>query len=457
MSIGPISLTSRVRPEWEVIDLESGTCTTQVYFSPDEVNGKEIQSQVHAFMPNSTVNTIAPSTASRRPYWSHSLISLSPTNASAAMSNGYCRPALENPENDPRIRSKSTPSCLRGDAMAYVPRRAISLGGLPLTSVIPKIKVASRAYTSMLMTKDITMANSSINHSNEAALLHPPLVHISSLMDKSAVNFPSPRSPKPKFIPTFASVDENSTLNLNTEAFRRLLLSPEFSASVTKPKPANPFISFKRENGSVHVSLKYNTMPIYSVTVDLEGYSSENSVKKRQVTGPYRSAAMWEFVGQTFGKYDRYKKLKPKKRRVIRDCLERITPSSSLSNQILVDNDEDTNVFDNAEVRAEWTNFVNSTDILDRSPSRLASRPLRLPSQGFAREKSVSNNQSEDRRGRLRTRANLLDRYSMEKMSTSPRSSSRVLPHAVQGNPVQEETKVADRCEEGTRNTGKPS
>lgn len=426
MSIGPVVRTSRVRPEWKAIDLETGTCTTHICLYPDEVDRFEIWLLMHPYVP-ATVIRITPHTATRRPYWSHYLISWSSANTSAAMSNGHNRPALEAPDTDPRVRSKSIPSRLRGDATDYVPRRANSLED-PLTSASPTSQALSRVNTSMPMTTDVTTTNPVVNRSVESPLSHPLPVHVSSLMDNSAVGVP-PKSPKTKFTPTFPPVDENAPLNLKTETYRQLLLAPQFSVPATYTRLPNPFITIKRKYGSVDVSLKYGPVP-QCPDANSQSNNSKNGAKKQQVTGPYRYAALWDMVGLTFCKPERDKKVKPKKVRVLRESLERTIPPSSLLNQIFPDDDEYKNMFDDTEVRAEWTNFVNSTENkLGRSQSRHVSRLPITPTRVSTHERDLSNFQLEDRRGRARTRPDLLDRYSMERMPRASRFSSPVMSY----------------------------
>jgi hypothetical protein len=106
---------------------------------------------------------------------------------------------------------------------------------------------------------------------------------------------------------------------------------------------------------------------------------------------------MWEFVGQTFAKHERRKKLKATKNRkaVIREFLGRATPRSKLSQQVLADDDED-EAYGFDDIRSAWTHFVNSADVLSDN--------FRLFPEASPHDMDLGRWQEEDRRGRSRSR-----------------------------------------------------
>lgn len=454
--IGPISQPERIRPEWEVVDLESGTCTTQIYLFPDEINITNTRFPTATDVPTqySTVHTMALCQGSPVLYWNHPLISSPPTNTTVAMSKSYTQPSFGNSEKDIRIRSKSTPSRLRGDAKEYVPRRAISLGNLPLSSTSVAPTESSSAYTSMLMTKDVAMRNSILRRSPNMPLPNSPPAYVSSLMRANTTHPAAPKSPRMKFTPTFPTLDETTALQLRSQEYRRLLLSYQLRIQAKKLKPTNPYITITRGHGSLEISLKYNRAPIYSITVEPETNSDGSDAKRQDAVGPYRTAAVWEFVGRTFGKHERNKRFRPKRRRTMRGSLERITPPSSLSQELLADDDMNKNMFDNAEVRAEWTSLVNSADSLNRLPQDYVSRILALSSQVMAHENNHRGPQLDHGRGRSRIGADMLGRYSLEQMPPIPSFPTPFLPYARHEDTLREHIEVNNGGNGVTNPTG---
>ena len=373
---------------------------------------------------------------------------------SAEMPSSSAKPSAENSEKDIRIRSKSTPSRLRGDAKCYVPRRAISLGNIPPHSGGVATYPAYSAIPSMLMTQDMTTTNSIPYHPTDvpAGHLHSPVMHASAFMDINA-----PRSPRIKYSPTFPTLAENSTLHLKTCAYRRFLPSHDPSVRANTPKLVNPFINIIRGDNSVQVTLKYNTALIYSVMAEHRSGNCGTPSRRKEAVGPYRTAAIWEFIGHTFARCERHKKLRPRKRRAIRETLDKTIPPSRLCNQILSDDEEIKKVLSDEEVRAEWAKFVNGTDNRDRSSPEYISDVLTLSTRLLSQERDQFRRQQEERRGRLRTRANMLDRYSFEKMPPASSFVKPVLPFAMRTETVQEETGVMDEWDGATKGTSKPN
>ena len=455
-SIGLTTQPGRSRVEWEVDDPESGTCTTQVYLFPDEVNIARSRSTIleDPHTPCLTVNATTLSEESRGLCLSHSARSLSLANTPVAILNSFDGPSSE--EKDARIRSKSTPSRLRGDAKPYVPRRTISLDNLPLSSGCLTSQACFSTSSSMGMANDIGMVvNSILNRSCGNPVHISPTVHVSSLIDTSTAHPAAPKSPRTKYIPAFPTVDENATLNLKPNTYRQLLSYSGQPILVKKPKPANPYITIKRGGDSLQVAVKYNAMPLYWVTIESEINHGSNVANKQETVGPYRSAAVWEFVGQTFAKHDRYKRLKPKRRRAVRECLDRVTPPSKLSTQVFADDDEGENMYNNAEVRAEWTEFVNSTDNLDCSPPSHISHHWVTSPPVSTYERKRDGSQLDDDRGRRRTRGNMLDRYSFEKMPPTSSFSSLAIPYARFEAALQKDTVINNHDARPTHGTGK--
>ena len=451
VSIGPTTQCERIRPEWEIIDLETGTCKTKAYLDFREVSARDTtmgQISKGNSVSNTAFNAIPLLSANHGHYLNSAFISSPPSNTSVAISNRSVILPAEILEQDIRHRSRSTPSRLRGDAKCYVPRRATSLGSLPLHSAGVACYPAFGTSSSTLMTNDMITTSPALYHPTDIPAPNFPIVYISAPINTTTGSPPSPESPRIKYNSTFQTL-EDSTLHLKTRAYRRLLLSPELSVRAKALKPVNPFISITRGDGSVQVTLKYTTMPIYSVTVGPGMDSGGKGVKKGAV-GPFRAAAIWEFVGQTFAKYDRHKKLRPKRRRAIRESLDKVIPRSSLSNQILADDDETEKVFKDEEVRAEWTNFVSGTDSWDLSSPHYASGLLAMSSRLSTQERDFDRYQQGDRRGRLRTRANMLDQYSYEKRPPASSYPSTIVPFVPYEARVPEETEVNDEWDAPT-------
>jgi hypothetical protein len=106
---------------------------------------------------------------------------------------------------------------------------------------------------------------------------------------------------------------------------------------------------------------------------------------------------MWEFVGLTFAKHERLKKLRTTKNRrvVIREFLGRATTRSKLSQQVLADDEED-DAYGFNNFKSAWTDFVNSADdLLDN---------FGLFPQASPHDMDLGRWQEEDRRGRSRSR-----------------------------------------------------
>lgn len=393
-----IAWPHRIRAEWEVVHQDSGICTTQVYLFPDEVNPINMSSATlqNAVFLFADVNTATQSPQNNRLYWSHSTSLWSGASILSTISNGS--PAqVSDEETDAQIRSKSTPSRLRGDATPYVPRRAISVGSptIPSDDGIQGIE----SIVPVPSPEDVNVDRSIPNRSPTA--IYP------SVANNGPLRPPGLRSPRMKYVSTFPTLGENDILHLSEN--RRLVQSVERLLPTKKLKLPNPYIEISQAGGSTEISVKYIAMPLYWVSSEPAG-SKSSSVTKSEAVGPYRTAAMWEFVGQTFARYDRGKKLKPKRKRTVREFLDRTMPPSALSTHILADEQKSSNIYDSDEVRAEWTEFVNSVDDMD-SPStgQFSSKTDIVPRPSMPVTEAIKW-PVDDNRGRARSRFSRWDR-----------------------------------------------
>jgi hypothetical protein len=208
---------------------------------------------------------------------------------------------------------------------------------------------------------------------------------------------PVPESPRTKHISAFETLSRDSELHLNIDAPLKLRGFSNQPRRAKKQKLANPYVNITRQSDYYQFSAKYTAMPLYWITVEPQTGNDAKRSKKPEAVGPYRSAAMWEFVGQTFAKHERRKKLKATKNRkaVIREFLGRATPRSKLSQQVLADDDED-EAYGFDDIRSEWTHFVNSADVLSDNFS--------LFPEASPHDMDLGRWQEEDRRGRSRSR-----------------------------------------------------
>ena len=365
ISFNCASENQRIRPEWEVVDLESGICTTHVYLYPDEVNLEETSHwiSINVAAPDTTLNTTPPNQQQRRQLFrSHSLsTSSSPANSLIHISSSEVD--CHSIKDDISLRPKVT-SCLRGDAMSYVPHRlhdTENLGHPPSPAAIPSSKATSSVRSSTLIMEDLTKDISTLNYFASDPVPSSPTIHTSTLMDAGVVPTAIPRPPRNKYIQTYKVPElPFSVSRLSPHYHRRVQLPFELPVPAKALKPINPYISTSRVDGSLLVKLKYNTLPIYSVTDETGSGSATDDPQKQGMVGPYRSAAIWEIIGQTFAKPERYKKLKLKRKRGVRDSLERTTPRSNLSKAILTDETSE-KVQQLVELEHEWGKVTSST------------------------------------------------------------------------------------------------
>jgi hypothetical protein len=343
--INPISQTHRIRPEWEVIDLENGTCTTQVYLYPDEVNLETHPSTPQgAPGPDLTASTTAPIHGRDRLYRSHSRSVTVPANTgSSAMPNNYTQRSSYTFQEALPLRLKNTSPSLKENAETYVRLGGDSTENWGQHRVSPSVsrsEVASSVAASTLMTKDVAARMSALNYSVDITDPSSPTVHTATLLDTTADHTLIPKSPRTEYISTFSTPEIPIAVNnLRSRIYRRALTF-DVPAPAKTAKPANPYITIERLGGSSRVSLRYDALPMYSVTDESEYGDDGNHTKKQELAGPYRAAALWEFVGQTFARGERYRKLKPKKKKIVKTSLGRITPVSNLSKSVLAYGEE---------------------------------------------------------------------------------------------------------------------
>jgi hypothetical protein len=133
--------------------------------------------------------------------------------------------------------------------------------------------------------------------------------HISTSMENGAIDAHIPRSPTPEHIPYFTTLEPAST-GINTRSHHR-----STHVSKSKRQPPNPYIKTEWVCGYLMIGQrKHSKKPKHS-TVSATATSLENNAanpvvdnhKKREKVGPYRTAAVWEFIGKTFDKGRREK------------------------------------------------------------------------------------------------------------------------------------------------------
>lgn len=366
---GPIAELGRIRAEWQVLDIVGGTCTTQVYLFPDE-GGTGPESQPC--------------------YWCHTA-RLSPGDESAIILDSYVLQDSE--KKDPHLRSKSIPSQLRGDARPYVPRRAISLESVGVSSISLTPGFSLSVPTSVL--SNFESGNSIFNHPSELAHSTHSTAQASSLLETDISCTSALESPRTKHMSTFNTICQDSKSSLKIDTRQEPLSFFEQPRRAKKPKLPNPYINITRERDSCQFSTKYTSAPLYWVTIESQTSRSAKRSKSPEEVGPYRSAAMWEFVGQTFAKHERLKKLKRKNRRaIISELIGRTMPPSKLSQEMLADDDKK-DICDIDGIRSAWTDFVNSADdLLDNFDQIPRSSPYDMDLRGW---------EQDDDRGRSRS------------------------------------------------------
>jgi hypothetical protein len=83
--------------------------------------------------------------------------------------------------------------------------------------------------------------------------------------------------------------------------------------------------------------------------------TGDDSLIHSAQAGPYRRAAVWEFIGQTFAKAER--RAKPKQKKRFRCYAKGIVPVpgiSSLSRAVLTNDEEEEIASEDKEVNEEW-------------------------------------------------------------------------------------------------------
>lgn len=138
---------------------------------------------------------------------------------------------------------------------------------------------------------------------------------------------------------------------------------PLLPVPAPKPKPrknTNPFIDLRFTKGDDSPEIYYK-LETASPGWPHNNYDGASEGKDRSEVGPYRKAAVWEFIGQTFEKGSR-KGGNIRQRKRFRTCAAGYAPSlgtSNLSRCVLrAENEEENDVCD-MEAIQEWSRLMN--------------------------------------------------------------------------------------------------
>lgn len=144
----------------------------------------------------------------------------------------------------------------------------------------------------------------------------PSIKHTSTSMENGAIDAHIPRSPTPEHIPYFTTLEPVST-GINTRSHHR-----STHAYKSKRPHQNPYIKMEWVCGFLMIGRRKRSKKPRHSTVSGTATSLENNAakpvvnnhKKREKVGPYRSAAVWEFIGKTFDKGRREKSRRKRKK-----------------------------------------------------------------------------------------------------------------------------------------------
>lgn len=346
-----------------------------MYLYADEVN-----LETHSLTPQGTPEPglTASTTAIQgrsRLYHSHSRsVSVPARTSSFDVPTQYTMRSFNNFEEAPPSLTEAT------ETSAYLNKdSAETQGELQASSSVSHSEVTSGVGTSTSMIQDIDTGMSALNYSVDITDSRSPMVHTATLSDTTSDHTLIPKSPRTECIPTFLT--QEIPIAVNNPRFRiyRQASTLHVPASAKTVKPINPFITIERLDGSLSVSLRSGA----SAIDEYEYGNNWKPTKEQELAGPYREAAIWEFIGQTYARAERYKKLKPKKKRIVRTSLERITPPSTLSKSVLAYGDDGDNMPQDTEVGVRET-FTGDILSLGWNTHENIPPSLALPSSLFA-------------------------------------------------------------------------